>query len=89
MKYTNPKCEYCGRFVSWTADQATYYGSVIDIEPPDPHYFCERCAEEARQEQLKKGQPYQAYWLEPEWNREVAKELSFVKQEYRWIKENA
>jgi len=85
----NPKCAFCGRFVSWKADQATYYGSVTDCEPPDPHYFCDRCADESKLEQLSKGRPYQAYWLEPDWNREVADELGFVKEDYRWVRKDA
>lgn len=87
MMNTNPRCGYCGRFVSWDADQATYYGSVIDFEPPDPHSFCKKCASESKEEQIKKGVPYQAYWIEPQWNREVATALGFTKKDYRWVKE--
>lgn len=85
---TNPRCELCGHFVSWQADSAAYYGSTIDMEPPELHYFCESCADESKNKHLERGEPYQAYWLEPDWNREVAEELGFVKDGYRWIKQN-
>ena len=82
----NPRCELCGKFTSWAADSATYYGSVLDMEPPDPHYFCDKCAQECKEKQLKSGQPYQGYWIDPAWNRVVANRLGFVKKDYRWVK---
>jgi len=74
MRYVNPNCAYCGKFVSWTADQATYYGSSQDTEPPDPHYFCSGCAEKRKQEAIKTGVLYSAYWCKPKWWLE-AKEI--------------
>jgi hypothetical protein len=36
------RCCYCGRFCK-PYDTGTYYGSTLDMEPPDPEYFCKAC----------------------------------------------
>jgi len=39
------KCCYCGRFCL-PYDGGVYWGSSIDMEPPDPEYFCKKCVTE-------------------------------------------
>jgi len=37
------KCSECGKFCQ-PYDQGTYYGGVLDSEPPeDPDFFCKKC----------------------------------------------
>lgn len=47
-------CSRCGRFFSWDSqwDCETPFGSSTDLEPPDPEYFCEVCANKELEEML-------------------------------------
>ena len=73
---TNPNCYGCGKFVSWTADQATYWGNATMTEPPDPHYYCDACAEESKTEAVKRGYVMNAWWCKPRWAIEAQEELA-------------
>ena len=42
-RYPPLQCDHCGRFIGRPFDAYTNYGSVIDLEPPDPTLLCERC----------------------------------------------
>lgn len=40
-----PNCYWCGQWVGWKAGYYTWvdYGSVMDLEPPDPEFAHTRC----------------------------------------------
>jgi hypothetical protein len=38
----NIQCNNCGKFCR-PVDSGVYYGGYLDIEPPDPLYFCKKC----------------------------------------------
>lgn len=56
------KCSECGKFCK-SVDSGTYFGSVLDLEPPDPDYFCQECVNKKIEE------PYsvisQCWWIKP------------------------
>jgi len=74
----NPHCCICGRFVSWQADYSTCFGGALDYEPPEPDYFCSRCAEESKQQCIKRGY-LPGNWIPAKWEIEAAEILGMVR----------
>ena len=75
-RFVNPNCCKCGRFVGWDADSGAYWGSSQDPEPPDPIYFCKRCAEKLKLEAIQKGYTLNCYWCKPKWQIEAIDRIS-------------
>jgi len=65
----------CGQFVPWSADSSTYWGDSTMTVPPDPDYYCTRCAEKCKQEAIRKGYVMNAYWIKPKWQLEAMKAI--------------
>ena len=38
------RCSVCGRFIDKPYDEGCNFGSSTDTDPPDPDYFCKKCA---------------------------------------------
>jgi len=55
------RCCICGRFCKWDADNSTPFGDSSNYEPPEPNYYCERCAEAEKQYHIE------ARWLPTNW----------------------
>lgn len=70
MKY-NIQCEHCGQFCK-PHDSGTYYGSCIDMEPPDESFFCKKCVDKELEtpERVIVG----CWWLKPNYVR-IAKSI--------------
>ena len=58
----NIRCEECGRFCV-PVDNGTYYGSVTDLEPPEPSFFCKKCVIKKLKEPNKII--VNCWWLKP------------------------
>ena len=60
------RCEECGQFCR-PADDGVYYGGCLDLEPPDPVYFCRRCVDKYLQdpERVIVG----CWWIKPNFVR--------------------
>ena len=53
------RCCVCGKFTV-PADTAIEYGSYYDLEPPDPIFWCAKCAKlESKQAHID------CYWIQP------------------------
>ena len=75
---TNPdsgRCCVCGRFVSWSADQGTRYGRATDMEPPDPMFYCERCADARKARAIANGRVIDCWYIKPEWALDAQAEI--------------
>jgi len=71
------KCYYCGRFCK-PHDTGTYYGSTLDMEPPDPLFFCKKCVDKELQhpEKVIVG----CWWIKPFFVYEAQKLIENKKQ---------
>lgn len=60
---TTIRCEECGKFCV-PANSGTYYGGVLDIEPPDPVFFCQKCVYKflTNTDKIIEG----CWWIKPE-----------------------
>jgi hypothetical protein len=38
------QCEECGKFCR-PVDSGTYWGGTLDLDPPEPVYFCAKCVD--------------------------------------------
>ena len=74
MRYPQPKCCYCGRFVPWDADESTSFGTTFDTDPPDPDYYCEQCAKRLEDEAVAKGS-LPVHWVRSAWENRAAKRM--------------
>ena len=47
MRHTLPNCCECGKWVGWKKGYMTFtpFGSVLDMEPPDPQFMHLSCWE--------------------------------------------
>ena len=72
------RCCVCGRFVKWNADSSTYFGGATDLEPPDPLFYCHRCAKREEQLTVVRGYVCNCHWIKPDWERRAAKSLGYV-----------
>jgi len=61
------KCCECGRFVPYGADSGIHWGHSYDYEPPDPHWFCEECADRNFGWYVERGYVPNAWWISPAW----------------------
>ena len=53
------KCDTCGRFCI-PHDSGTYFGGVLDEDPPDPVFFCKKCSRiEAQKPKIN------CWWIPP------------------------
>jgi hypothetical protein len=71
-----PNCSECGRFCI-PADESTDFGSCGDLEPPDPHFYCKRCARKLERRAIIEKQLWWA-WRPASWMRRVVKKLGAV-----------
>ena len=78
MRYPQPKCCYCGRFVQWDSDASSPFGSAYDTEPPDPEHYCRACAKRLEEEAVTKGR-LPLNWVRSAWERRAAKRIGAVK----------
>lgn len=77
MSNFRAKCEVCGQFVSWKdVEYAVYYGGHTDLEPPDGHYYCPRCAEINKNEAVERGRVMDVFYSRPAWHIEAEKIIS-------------
>lgn len=67
--YYQIKCEICGKFCK-PYDKGVYYGGCLDLEPPDPVYFCNKCADSKAKDPQKVI--VNCWWIKPNFVR-VAK----------------
>ena len=77
MRYPQPKCCYCGRFVRWDADVSSPFGGALDVDPPDPEHYCPGCAKRLEDEAVAKG-GLSPNWIPAEWERRAAKRMQEV-----------
>lgn len=58
------RCEMCGKFCK-PYDSGTYWGGTLDMEPPDPSYFCRKCVKKELKypEKVIIG----CWWLKPKY----------------------
>jgi hypothetical protein len=60
---TTIKCYECGRFCV-PHDSGTFYGGCLDLEPPDPVYFCKNCVDKKIKNE-DNGMVMGCWWLKP------------------------
>jgi len=62
------RCEICGKFCR-PYDRGNYYGSVLDLEPPDVVYFCKPCVEKELRspEKIISG----CWWIKPNYVEKI------------------
>lgn len=85
MKDYKPKCDRCGLYCGYRADNGTYYGcdDPENPEPFDPTYFCKKCARKEYKEMkdfcIKNGQGKISciWWIKPEWYMKAIKDIGF------------
>lgn len=64
MRERNPRCSYCGKFVSLiNAIRYTSYGNCYDVEPPDEEYICQKCW--GTLNNSEKELTYRTSWIKP------------------------
>jgi len=71
------KCCICSRFCKWDCDSSTDFGSCVDIEPPDPKYYCDKCTKEQEEKYLELNYVPDC-WIKSKWQRRIAKEMGFI-----------
>ena len=59
-------CAECGRFCH-IADVGIFYGSCTDMEPPEPEFFCTRCAVRKLNQAIKNPTTVSinCWWVKP------------------------
>lgn len=77
-KYPQLKCAFCGKFISWDDEPDSYvpFGSVQDLEPPEPVFVGPRCVlkEKAR---IRERMHIFNHWMPARYETEMAAELGF------------
>lgn len=71
-------CCMCGRFVPWNADSSTPFGNSSMLEPPDPEFYCARCAKKAEDEAVAAGHVY-SDWIPADWQFRAAERIGLVR----------
>lgn len=57
--YYDIRCCVCGKFCKAVAT-AVVYGGYLDVDPPDPIFWCNKCAI------IEKTKPFiDCYWIQP------------------------
>ena len=69
------RCCYCGRFVPYDADSSTSFGTYLDVEPPDPDYYCDPCAERLETKAVETGN-LPTHWVKSRWEQRAKKVLA-------------
>lgn len=72
------KCCICGRYCGWRADSSTPFGNSYSMEPPEPEFYCRRCARKEEREALRTGRLF-SDWIPARWQLRVAKKLGYVR----------
>ena len=55
MRYSNTiNCSNCGHFCI-PYDQSCSFGGSCDLEPPEPDYYCQKCAEKLEEEHVSQN----------------------------------
>jgi len=72
------RCCGCGRFVPWDADYSVPFMSGGDIDPPEPEYYCDSCANKYEEFWVQLGGSPPIDYILAKWERRVAERLGFV-----------
>ena len=72
------KCCMCGRFCGYQADASTPFGNSSMLEPPDPEFYCKRCAKRCEDEAVARGSVY-GDWMPADWQWRAAERLGWVR----------
>jgi len=62
------RCSECGQFCR-PVDSGTFYGHCNDTDPPDPDFFCARCAKRNMDEAIKTPERIisRCWWIKPDY----------------------
>jgi len=64
------KCDICGKFIGYKSHYDwTHYGSLLDLEPPDPNHAHIECYE--NQSEHEKQLTERTSWLKPRINQVI------------------
>jgi len=83
-----PRCQTCGRYCGYGADNGIPYGCTDPgaPEPLDPEYWCKICAKKEYKKALILKEKMYVYWRMPDWQSKALEKLGLVKIDHKLVK---
>jgi len=82
-------CSYCKKEMKKAADSYTNFGTVLDLEPPEPVLLCKKCVRDEIAFWLELG-VMPNHWIMAKYEKALADKLGYIRcgeHEYvRWKK---
>ena len=88
----NIRCCVCEKYCK-PVDESVGFGEYNDLEPPDPDFYCKKCARAETKRHIQMKWVPQT-WQPAEWHFEVAKKLGYGRAGLKggawahWFKKN-